>query len=152
MGGTGIFSCGPDEACIAARCKPALFGAGVDIEGLEEGRSAYCGTLFLDEIGELSMPSQAQLLRVIQDGTYKRVGGNAWQRTEFRLGCATNRDLEEQVRNEVFRGDLYFRIASLVHRVPPLRERTILLPLVRHFIREPCSNEEPPELDPATQD
>ena len=93
------------------------------------------GTLFLDEIGELSMPLQAQLLRVIQEGTYKRVGGNAWQRTEFRLVCATNRNLAEQVRRGAFRGDLYFRIASLVYTLPPLRERTEdILPLVRHFM------------------
>ena len=53
------------------------------------------GTLFLDEVGELPLPLQAQLLRVVQERTYKRVGGNAWQRTEFRLVCATNRDLPQ---------------------------------------------------------
>lgn len=111
------------------------------------------GTLFLDEIGELSMPLQAQLLRVIQEGAYKRVGGNAWLRTEFRLVCATNRNLEEQVRRGAFRGDLYFRIASLVYTLPPLRERTEdILPLVGHFMRELCPDEDPPELDAATQD
>jgi transcriptional regulator with GAF, ATPase, and Fis domain len=111
------------------------------------------GTLFLDEIGELSMPLQAQLLRVIQEGTYKRIGGNTWQRTEFRLVCATNRTLEGQVRRGAFRGDLYFRIASLVYTLPPLRERTEdILPLVRHFMRELRPEEDPPELDAATQD
>ena len=111
------------------------------------------GTLFLDEVGELSLPLQAQLLRVIQEGTYKRVGGNTWQRTELRLVCATNRDLEERVRRGAFRGDLYYRIASLVHTLPPLRERTEdILPLVRHFMRELQPDDEPPELDSATQD
>jgi transcriptional regulator with GAF, ATPase, and Fis domain len=111
------------------------------------------GTLFLDEIGELSMPLQAQLLRVIQEGTYKRVGGNTWLRTAFRLVCATNRNLKEQVRHGTFRGDLYFRIASLVHTLPPLRERPEdILPLVRHFMRELHPEQEPPELDAATQD
>jgi transcriptional regulator with GAF, ATPase, and Fis domain len=51
---------------------------------------AHRGTLFLDEVGELPMPLQVQLLRVVQEGTYKRVGGNAWHHTEFRLVCATN--------------------------------------------------------------
>jgi len=111
------------------------------------------GTLFLDEIGELSMPLQAQLLRVIQEGTFKRVGGNSWLRTKFRLVCATNRDLKEQVRRGTFRGDLYFRIASLVHTLPPLRERPEdILPLVCHFMHELRPEEDPPELDAATQD
>jgi DNA-binding NtrC family response regulator len=111
------------------------------------------GTLFLDEIGELSMPLQAQLLRVMQEGTYKRVGGNTWQRTRFRLVCATNHNLEEQVRRGAFRYDLYFRIASLVYTLPPLRDRPEdILPLVRHFMREMRPEEQPPELDMATQD
>ncbi len=111
------------------------------------------GTLFLDEIGELSLQLQAQLLRVIQEGAYKRVGGNAWQRTEFRLVCATNRNLEEQVRRCAFRGDLYFRIASLVYTLPPLRQRIEdILPLARHFIRELRPDEDPPELDAGIQD
>ncbi len=111
------------------------------------------GTLLLDEIGELSLPMQAQLLRVIQEKTYKRVGGNAWQHTEFRLVSATNRNLEDQVRRGAFRSDLYFRIASLVYTLPPLRERTEdILPLVRYFMRELRPEEDPPELDAATQD
>ena len=63
---------------------------------------------------------QAQLLRVIQEGTYKRVGGNTWQRTQFRLVCATNRDLAREVERGTFRRDLYYRIASTVCRLPPL--------------------------------
>lgn len=111
------------------------------------------GTLFLDEIGELPMPMQAQLLRVIQEGTFKRVGGNNWLRTEFRLICATNRDLEEQVRSGRFRADLYFRIASLVHTLPPLRERCDdIIPLARAFMCEFRPDEEPPELDEATRE
>src|SRR5262249_44123862 len=93
------------------------------------------GTLFLDEIGELPSHLQAQLLRVIEEGTYKRVGGNAWQRTNFRLVCATNRDLPRLVEAGKFRGDLYFRIASWVFRIPPLSERIEdILPLARHFL------------------
>ena len=71
------------------------------------------------------MPLQAQLLRVVQERTYKRVGSNTWQRTDFRLVCATNRDLARGPSTTVtFRSDLYYRIASWVFAVPPLRERT----------------------------
>ncbi len=113
---------------------------------------ANSGTLLLDEVGELPLTLQAQLLRVIQEGTYKRVGGNTWQQTRFRLLCATNRDLPALVRAGAFRADLYHRIASQVHRLPPLRERSedILL-LVRHFLRLLRAEEPPPELDATTR-
>jgi transcriptional regulator with GAF, ATPase, and Fis domain len=111
---------------------------------------AHRGILFLDEVGELPMPLQVQLLRVVQEGTYKRVGGNAWHHTEFRLVCATNKDLEQaRARNE-FRTDLYYRIASWVFRVPPLAERREdILPLTEHFLRlfrpgNPCLELDPP--------
>jgi transcriptional regulator with GAF, ATPase, and Fis domain len=97
---------------------------------------AHRGTLFLDEVGELPMSLQAQLLRVIQEGTYKRVGGNAWHRTEFRLVCATNKDLEQARARGEFRTDLYYRIAGWVFRVPSLAERREdILPLTEHFLR-----------------
>ena len=111
------------------------------------------GTLFLDEVGELPLPLQAQLLRVIQEHSYKRVGSNTWQRSEFRLVCATNRNLEEEVRQSRFRADLYFRIAGLTCTLPPLRERTEdILPLVRHFICKLRPSEEVPEMDEAVRD
>ncbi len=95
------------------------------------------GTLFLDEIGELPLALQGQLLRIIQEHTYKRVGGNAWQRTEFRLVCATNRDLMGQIAAGEFRADLYYRIAAYTCKLPPLRERPEdILPLFRHFVRQ----------------
>ena len=94
------------------------------------------GTLFLDEIGELPLHLQTQLLRVIQEQTFKRVGGNSWQHTAFRLVCATNRDLWAQVQKGEFRADLYFRLASFICDLPPLRERTEdVLPLARHFLK-----------------
>ncbi|MEW5755940.1 MAG: sigma 54-interacting transcriptional regulator [Pseudomonadota bacterium] len=130
-------------------------GAFTGAVGQRDGAFALAngGTLFVDEIGELPMPLQPQFLRVIQEGTYKRVGGNAWLHTEFRLVCATNRNLEEQVRRGAFRADLYFRIASLVYTLPPLRERTEdILPLVHYFMREMRPEEDPPELDAATKD
>jgi transcriptional regulator with GAF, ATPase, and Fis domain len=66
------------------------------------------GTLFLDEIGELPLVLQAELLRVIEEGMYKRVGSNTWRKTSFRLLCATNRDLLQEESRGNFRKDLYY--------------------------------------------
>src|SRR6186713_513048 len=70
------------------------------------------GTLFLDEVGELPPALQAELLRVLQEGTYKKIGSNTWQKSRFRLVCATNKDLRKAVEEGHFRQDLYFRIAD----------------------------------------
>jgi transcriptional regulator with GAF, ATPase, and Fis domain len=115
---------------------------------------ADAGTLFLDEVGELPLGLQAELLRVIQEGTYKRVGGNTWRQTRFRLVCATNRDLVTEQARGTFRSDFYHRIAAWRCRLPSLRERTQdILPLVRHFLGELRSGEqEPPDLDPPVRD
>jgi transcriptional regulator with GAF, ATPase, and Fis domain len=115
------------------------------------------GTLFLDEVGELPLPMQAQLLRVIQEHSFKRVGGNTWMRAEFRLVCATNRNLEQMVREGRFRADLYYRIASVVTTLPPLCQREDdILPLVQHFLAEgdaePLEGCPPPVLDDALRD
>jgi len=111
------------------------------------------GTLFLDEVGELPAPMQAQLLRVIQEHTYKRVGGNDWLRANFRLIAATNRNLDEEVAGGGFRRDLFHRIASRVYRIPPLRERSedILL-LARHFLQQLRPGEGPVEFDSAIRE
>jgi transcriptional regulator with GAF, ATPase, and Fis domain len=93
------------------------------------------GTLFLDEVGELPLALQAELLRVVQEGTYKRVGSNRWQRTRFRLVCATNRDLVADCEAGTFRSDLFFRLAAATIRMPPLRERAEdVLCLAEHFL------------------
>src|SRR5262245_23554704 len=106
------------------------------------------GTLFLDEIGELPASLQAQLLRVIQEQKFKRVGSNGWQQTRFRLVCATNRDLQQGVASGNFRSDLYFRIAGWCCRASPLRERRDdILPLVTHFLSEDKLHGSPPPLD-----
>jgi DNA-binding NtrC family response regulator len=85
---------------------------------------------------------QAELLRVVQERTYKRVGGNTWRGATFRLVCATNRDLRTQETRGNFRLDFYHRIASATVHLPPLRERREdILPLARHFLREARSGE-----------
>ena len=87
-------------------------------------------------------------MRAIQEHTYKRVGSNSWQHTNFRLICATNKDLQQEVADGRFRPDLYYRIASWVCKLPPLRERTEdILPLARHFLQELVSDEAVIELD-----
>jgi transcriptional regulator with GAF, ATPase, and Fis domain len=111
------------------------------------------GTLFLDEVGELPLTLQAQLLRVVQEHQYKRVGSNTWQHTEFRLVCATNRDLLACVADGRFRGDLYHRIAGWVCRVPPLRERPEdILPLTAHFLSQLNQARGPVTIDRAVQE
>jgi transcriptional regulator with GAF, ATPase, and Fis domain len=111
------------------------------------------GTLFLDEIGELPLPLQAQLLRVVQEHTYKRVGGNIWCKTAFRLVCATNRDLLNLVDRGAFRADLYYRIAGYVCKLPPLRERLEdIIPLAERFLYQACPDGQSAALDGAVQE
>jgi transcriptional regulator with GAF, ATPase, and Fis domain len=111
------------------------------------------GILFLDEVGELPLPLQAQLLRVIQEQKYKRVGSNQWQPSRFRLVCATNRDLEADVAAGTFRADLYYRIAAWRCRPPPLRERQAdILPLVEHFLRQLDPKGHGRQLEPAVRE
>jgi transcriptional regulator with GAF, ATPase, and Fis domain len=106
------------------------------------------GTLFLDEVGDLPLRLQAELLRVVQEGTYKRVGGNAWQRTRFRMVCATHRDLHDEANAGRFRRDLYYRIAAWTCTLPPLRERREDIPaLARHFLEKHFDGRDVPERD-----
>ena len=95
------------------------------------------GTLFLDEVGELPLSLQAELLRIVQEGSYKRVGSNRWREASFRLVCATNRDLAAEQESGRFRRDFYYRIAGWVCRLPSLRERRSDIPaLTQHFLDE----------------
>ncbi len=107
------------------------------------------GTLFLDEIGELPMRLQAELLRVIQEGVYKRVGSNIWNKTQFRLVCATHRNLLQGVEHGTFRQDLYYRLATCLIHLPPLRERKSDIPeLADKFLAEVLRTDTPPPFDP----
>ena len=108
-------------------------------------------TLFLDEIGELPLPLQAQLLRAIQEKTYKRVGGNVWLKTNFRLVCATNRDLVDLIQRGHFRLDLFHRIAGCIFRTLRIGDRREdIMPLAQYFLGTICS-EEPPDFDDAVR-
>ncbi|MBI2203780.1 MAG: sigma 54-interacting transcriptional regulator [Candidatus Rokubacteria bacterium] len=95
------------------------------------------GTLLLDEIGEMPLRLQAKLLHVLQDGEFSRVGGERLIGTDVRLIAATNRDLENAMRQHQFREDLYYRLNVIEIRIPPLRERREEIPvLVEHFRRK----------------
>src|SRR5271168_2002704 len=99
----------------------AFTGADRAREGLFE--AAHEGTLFLDEVAEMSMAAQAKLLRVLTDGLVTRVGSTKPRQVNVRLVVATHRDLEQRVRDGLFRDDLYYRLAVVPLEVPPLRER-----------------------------
>jgi DNA-binding NtrC family response regulator len=99
----------------------AFTGADRAREGLFE--AAHEGTLFLDEAGELSLPAQAKLLRVLTDGLVTRVGSTKPRQVDVRLIVATHRDLKQRVQDALFRDDLYYRLAVVPLEVPPLRER-----------------------------
>lgn len=95
------------------------------------------GTIFLDEIGEMPLPLQAKLLRVLQEGEFERIGGNKTFKVDVRIIAATNRELEEMVRKGTFREDLFYRLNVFpVHNLP-LRERKEDIPvLVKHFMKK----------------
>jgi DNA-binding NtrC family response regulator len=95
------------------------------------------GTIFLDEIAEMSPNLQAKLLRVVQDGTFQRLGGNRTLHADVRLIAATNRDIEKAVVEGNFREDLFYRLNVIQLHLSPLRERRAdILPLSRHFAEE----------------
>ena len=102
----------------------------------QEGKigAARGGTLFLDEVAEMPPPLQALLLRVLEDGTYFRVGDNVPRQADIRLVCATCRNLPRLVEDGAFRQDLYFRIAGAVLSLPPVRERSDVEALIHHVL------------------
>jgi len=114
--------------------KGAFSGAERDKEGLFE--AADEGTLFLDEVGELPQPLQVKLLRVLQEGEFRRVGDTATRSTDVRIIAATNKDLEEAVSEGEFREDLYYRLAVIPIHLPPLRDRAEEIPELVHHLME----------------
>lgn len=116
------------EAELFGYEKGAFTGATHRKFGLVEAASG--GTLFLDEIGELPLSLQVKLLRLLETGTYRRVGGLDWLPADFRLITATHRDLAAMVSAESFRRDLYFRINTFPIRTPALHERSTDIPLL----------------------
>jgi two-component system, NtrC family, response regulator HydG len=114
--------------------KGAFTGASHRKQGLVEAASG--GTLFLDEIGELPLSLQIKLLRLLETGTYRRVGGLDWLPADFRLVAATHRDLRAMVEDETFRRDLYFRINTFPIHMPALHERAGDIPLLAKSLLE----------------
>ncbi len=110
---------------------------GAHVQRIGRFEEANNGSIFLDEIAEMSPQLQAKLLRVTQNGTFQRVGSNRELVTNARLLTATNRNLEDLVRNGKFREDLFYRLNVVELNIPPLRERhEDILPLASHFITE----------------
>ena len=91
-------------------------------------------TIFLDEIGELPLDLQPKLLRVLQDGEFERLGSSQTLRTDVRVISATNRDLEEDIRKKQFRMDLWYRLSVFTITVPPLRKRSVDIPLIVNYL------------------
>ena len=138
---TGPFvavNCGaiPDqllESELFGHARGSFTGALRDKAGLLE--EADSGTFFLDEIGDLSLPLQAKLLRLLQEREIRRIGENRTRRVDVRFVSATNKELEKEIEGGRFRTDLYYRLRILTIEVPPLRERRAdLLLLVNHFL------------------
>ena len=123
------------ESELFGHIKGAFTGASADKKGMFE--IANGGTLFLDEISNLSLSTQAKLLRVVQEREFRAVGDTRTQSTNIRLITATNKDLQEMVQAGTFREDLFYRINIFPIRLPPLRERREDIPaLAFHFLRQ----------------
>ncbi len=118
--------------------KGAFTGAGSRKIGFFE--SADGGSIFLDEIGDIPMTTQVALLRVLELGTFQRVGGTETVQVDTRIICATNKDLEAEMRAKTFREDLFYRLNVVTLNSPPLRERMSDIPLLAgYFLRKFCA-------------
>jgi two-component system nitrogen regulation response regulator NtrX len=122
------------ESELFGHVKGAFTGAVRDQKG--KFKEAHLGTLFLDEVGDMSLKTQAKVLRALQEGRIEPVGGGGAVSVDVRIIAATNKDLTEEIKAGRFREDLFFRLAVVPLRVPPLRERfEELIPLAEAFIQ-----------------
>jgi two-component system nitrogen regulation response regulator GlnG len=109
---------------------------GADRRRIGKFEQAHHGTIFLDEIGDMTMATQAKILRLLQDGRFERVGGNETIETDVRVIAATNHNLQETISEGHFREDLYYRLSVFTLHLPPLRDRMDDLPLlVEYFVK-----------------
>lgn len=127
------------ESELFGYIKGAFTGASSDKKGLF--KEADLGTLFLDEIGELSLPLQVKLLRVLQDGEIRRVGDTKTKKVDVRIIAATVKDLQSEVKADRFREDLFYRLNVVSILIPPLRERKEDILLLVDFFIEKCNKE-----------
>jgi two-component system nitrogen regulation response regulator NtrX len=143
-----------DEAFVQVNCaaipeeliESELFGhekgsfTGATEKQIGKFELAHKGTIFLDEVGDMSLRTQAKVLRVLQEGEVERIGSQKTIQVDVRVIAATNRSLEEEIEKAHFREDLFFRLSVLPMRVPPLRERPEdVQPLAEHFVRQFCA-------------
>jgi transcriptional regulator with PAS, ATPase and Fis domain len=128
--------------------KGAFTGACGRKRGLVEASDR--GTLFLDEVGDIPLSLQVKLLRLLETGVFRRVGSVEQRHSDFRLICATHRDLEQMVAEETFRSDLYYRMSAFPVHLPPLRERVEDIPLLVESLLERSGHERISRIHPAT--
>jgi len=124
-------------------------GAFTGATGTRTGRfeQSNGGTLFLDEIGDMPLPLQSKILRVLQDGEFSRVGGNETLKADVRIVAATNKNLEQEVSKKTFREDLFYRLNVVRIQLPPLRQRTEdIRPLAEYFLQKVATKKLLPRL------
>ena len=145
-----------DKPFVAVNCtalpesllESELFGhekgsfTGAQAKRIGKFEQAHTGTIFLDEIGLMSPATQAKVLRVIQERTFERVGGSEMIKVDVRIISATNRDLEEAMRENEFREDLYYRLSVFPIKLPPLRDKKEDIPLLSAFFLKKYSEQE----------
>ncbi len=130
----GALPAGLVESELFGHEKGAFTGATAQKKGRFE--LANNGTIFLDEVGELPLDTQTKLLRILQEQEFERIGGSETLKVNVRVIAATNRDLEDAVKNGTFRADLFYRLNIFPITVPPLRERKEDIPLLAHYFLE----------------
>jgi DNA-binding NtrC family response regulator len=146
----GAIAEGVLESELFGHARGAFTGAQQARRGLFE--EAQAGTLFLDEIGDVGPNLQARLLRALQEGTVRRVGTNESIAVDVRVVAATNRDLEAAVKEGTFRADLYYRLAVVTIRIPPLRERLEDVPLLAEHFAHKHGRAEGSAISPAARE